>query len=88
MLQAGMQGSPFLFNPATVPWIEHCWWRETLCSLQKYDIQIEGKIETLQKWTAEDGFLMTGFATFYQGWGFHAFLQSVNRVWLYFELVT
>ena len=60
-IQAGLGDSPFDINPLRTPWIEHCWWSNTLEAMFRYNIQIKGDIKTLHKWTDNDSFLMDDF---------------------------
>ena len=60
-LQAGLRESPLDIDPSDTPWIEHCWWSNTLQAAQKYGISIHGFPLVLVKWNTTDSFLMQDF---------------------------
>ena len=63
-IQAGLGGSPLEINPSTTPWVEHCWWSNTLEAARKYNITIHGFQMFLQPWTSNYSFLMKDFQEF------------------------
>ena len=87
-IQAGKGGSPLNFNPGEIKWIEHSWWTNTLIACNDYNIRIKGKTNQLSTWTTNDSFLMDDFSQSYPPESFSAFLCSINRVRLYFQVAT
>ena len=87
-IQAGLGGSPFSINPLQTPWIEHCWWANTLEATYRYNIHIRGHTQPLQKWTVNDSFLMDDFRAQYDPTIYKKFLQSINRVRLFLQITT
>ena len=87
-LQSGLGGSPFNIDPNRCPWMEHCWWSNTLTAMHQYNVQIKGITKELQKWTTNDSFLMEDFLDYYDPRTNKNFLQSINRVRLFLQLTT
>ena len=87
-LQAGVGESPLVIDPLDTPWIECCWWSNTLQAARKYGISIQGFPSELMKWNTNDSFLMRDFRDFYNTPASSTFLCSLNRVRLYFQITT
>ena len=87
-LQAGIEESPINIDPLDTPWIEHCWWSNTLQAARKYGVSIQGYPSELIKWNQKDLFLMQDFRNFYNTPASLLFLCSLNRVRLYFHVTT
>ena len=76
-IQTGKGGSPFNFNPAKIPWIEHSWWMNTVQACHQYNIQIQGATNQLNQWTTNDTFLMDNFEKTYNPDTFQKFFKAL-----------